>query len=269
MKVIAVDDDVLSLEIFEAQLQEISCISKLDAFTSPNKALAFAAENPVDVAFLDINMRELDGITLAERLQAINAATRIVFITSHSEFALSAHELHASGYLIKPASLEKIEKTLDYILLPPPSVSGASGLKVRCFGNFEVFYKNEPLRFQRSKTKELFAYLIDRRGASVNTGELTAVLWDSDFDNQSQKNQLRVLISDLSRTLRAINAEHIFRKRRDSYSIDPAGLDCDFFRYIDCVPGSGLAFNGEYMSQYSWAEYTLAYLYQIEKKASG
>ncbi len=267
MRVIAVDDDALSLEIFEAQLHEISRIGKVDAFTSPNDALDFASENPVDVAFLDIGMKEMDGITLAARLRAVNGATRIVFITSHSEFALSAHELHASGYLMKPAGLDQIEKTLDYILLPPPSVADTGRLTVRCFGNFDVFYKNRPLRFQRSKTKELFAYLIDRRGASVNTGELTAVLWDSDFDNQSQKNQLRVLISDLSRTLRSVNAEAVFLKRRDSYSIDPSALDCDYFDYVGGAAGPSLAFNGEYMSQYSWAEYTLANLYHPEKRA--
>ncbi len=269
MRVIAVDDDALSLEIFKTQLRQISYVGKIDAFTSPLAALRFAAENPVDVAFLDISMNEMDGITLAERLKSINGAIRIVFITGHAEFAINAYELHASGYLIKPASLEKIEKTLEYILLPPPDLSPDPLLTVRCFGNFEVFYKNEPLKFQRSKTKELFAYLIDRRGASVNTGELTAVLWDTDYDNQSQKNQLRVLISDLSRTLRSVKAEAVFRKRRDSYSIDPSLLDCDFYSYTEGSASAAISFNGEYMSQYSWAEFTLAYLYQLEKRVSG
>ena len=51
-------------------------------------------------------------------------------------------------------------------------------LRVQCFGNFEVFRGGRPLAFSRSKTKELFAYLVNRRGAVCTVQALAAVLWE-------------------------------------------------------------------------------------------
>lgn len=75
------------------------------------------------------------------------------------------------------------------------------GIKIQCFGNFEIFVGGRPLSFKRSKSKELLAYLVDRNGATCTNGEMLAVLWEDKPDTASLHSHLRNLIFDLSHTL--------------------------------------------------------------------
>lgn len=144
---------------------------------------------------------------------------------------------------------------------------GAAGehrprLRVQTFGNFEVFYDGRPVHFSRSRTKELFAYLIDRRGAGSTMGELISVLWEGRPDTDSVRSQLRSLITDLRTTLRRLGEEAIIIKQRDMIAVDPNRVDCDYYRCLDGDTAAVNAFRGEYMSNYSWAETTLGALEQ-------
>lgn len=135
-------------------------------------------------------------------------------------------------------------------------------LRVQTFGNFEVFWRDQPVRFGRSKTRELFAYLIDRRGAGSTMGELISVLWEGRPDTPGLRSQLRSLITDLRSTLRNLGAEVVIIKGRDYIAVDPARVDCDYYRYLAGEKAVRSAFRGEYMSNYSWAEITVGSLQQ-------
>ena len=120
-------------------------------------------------------------------------------------------------------------------------------LKIKCFGNFEIFFEGTPVKFQYSKSKELFAYLVDREGAAVNLNELNAVLWEEDHSSY-----LRNLIIDIHQTLKAIGCEDVFFKRRNECYIDVDRVDCDAYAYKQNDPDAVRAYRGEYMMQYSW-----------------
>lgn len=135
-------------------------------------------------------------------------------------------------------------------------------LRVQTFGNFEVFWGEQPVHFERSKTRELFAYLIDRRGAGSTMGELVSVLWEGRPDTASLRSQLRSLITDLRATLRSLGAEKVVIKGRDYIAVDPARVDCDYYRYLAGEKAARSVFRGEYMSNYSWAEITVGSLQQ-------
>lgn len=135
-------------------------------------------------------------------------------------------------------------------------------LRVQTFGNFEVFWKEQPVRFERSKTRELFAYLIDRRGARSTMGELVSVLWEGRPDTAGLRSQLRSLITDLRATFRTLGAEEVVVKGRDYIAVDPSRVDCDYYRYLAGEKAARSAFRGEYMSNYSWAEITVGSLQQ-------
>ena len=168
-----------------------------------------------------------------------------------SEYALDAIRLRCSGYLIKPITKEDVQRELDNIKGSSPKPS----LRIRCFGNFDVFVSGKELVFKRKKTKELFAYLIDRRGAGVNTKEICAVLWEDDDDKK--QNYVRQLIMDLRSSLKQAGIVHILKYANGGYSIDVKDFECDYYSYLNT--GSP-KFHGEYMAQYSWAETTCAML---------
>lgn len=254
MIAIAVDDELpMLMELTDAVKASPDCAS-VKSFSSCTATLEWAAENPVDIAFLDIHMRGMGGLALAEKLTELQPECKIVFCTGYSEYAVDAFQLHAAGYLMKPITAEAVQREIDHIR---GIRAKKTLLKVQCFGSFEVFANGEPLSFRRSRAKELFAYLVDRNGAGVTARQICAVLWESGEDDAKNMNYLRQLFSDLRATLRSVGAENVLQSGGNRYFLDMNSLDCDYIQYLKT--GSP-KFYGEYMSQYSWAESTCALL---------
>lgn len=116
-----------------------------------------------------------------------------------------------------------------------------------------MFCNGKPFAFKRIKTRELFAYLVDRVGAGVTSGELISVLWEDGLNTQSRQSNLRNLISDMKRTLDEAGADNIIIKNGRTIAID-----CDYYDFLRNVPYAVNSYHGEYMAQYSWAEITTA-----------
>ena len=254
MKAIAVDDEIYMLETLQEAVSASSDIETVEAFSSSSAALADVTENPVDIAFLDINMRGIGGLGLAEKLLALQPHCKIVFCTGHEEYAVSAFRLHVSGYLMKPITPEAVQKEIDHI----KGVKATEKLlDIRCFGNFEVFYNGEILPFKRKKAKELLAVLVDRNGAGMTLKQICAILFPNDTDDAKNAAYLRQLVLDLKNTLKTIRAEDVLRHDTPYYRIDTNLVRCDYLSFLETGKP---AFHGEYMSQYSWAEETCAML---------
>ncbi len=86
-----------------------------DVFESGNAFLQAFQKHPYDLVFLDIEMPEIDGISLARKLRELSRAVPIVFLTSHIEYALEGYEVNALRYLTKPIRSEKLQELLDYV----------------------------------------------------------------------------------------------------------------------------------------------------------
>ena len=154
-------------------------------------------------------------------IQKIQPRCNLIVVTEHPEYALEALQIFVSGFLLKPANEADVRNVLENLRYPADDVP--AGVKVQCFGNFEVFVGGRPLSFKRSKSKELLAYLVDRNGATCTNGEMLAVLWEDKPDTASLHSHLRNLIFDLSHTLwnplwipRLVNAKSggVCRNRR-------------------------------------------------------
>ena len=259
MIAIAVDDEILMLGALVAAIKASPDISEISQFSGCDEALAFVKEKSVDVAFLDINMRGMGGLALAERIRSVCPDCKIVFCTGYEEYAIPAFKLHASGYLMKPVSAKDVQEEIDNI---KGIRQKEKPLTVKCFGNFEVYAKEEKLTFTRSKTKELFAFLIDRNGAGVTVAEIGVALWEND-EEQKNQNYIHQLFRDLRQTLEAIGMEEIFERNNYLYSVNPEKIDCDYYSYLK---NGKPEFIGEYMSQYSWAEGTCGLLWEKKTK---
>ena len=254
MIAIAVDDEALMLRALVRAISVSPDITGVFKFSDPEKALDFVQGNPVNVAFLDINMRGMGGLALAEKIISFRPDCKIVFCTGYEEYAIPAFKLHVSGYLMKPISAEDVQGEID-------NIKGVRQkeklLKVKCFGNFEVFAKDEPLQFKRSKTKELFAFLVDRNGAGMTAKQICAVLFPDDTDDSKNVAYLRQLVMDLKNTLKTVGAESVLCHETPCYRVDTNLMKCDYFSHIETGKPE---FYGEYMMQYSWAEETCAML---------
>ena len=257
MKAIAVDDEVLMLGALVAAIEASPDIEAVTKFSSCEDALEFVKQNSADIAFLDINMRGMGGLALAEKIIGACPDCKIVFCTGHEEYAIPAFKLHAAGYLLKPISAADVQAEINNIKGVRQS---QKPLTVKCFGNFEVYAKGQILSFKRSKTKELLAFLIDRNGAGVTAAEIGVALWENDEDGKN-KNYIHQLFHDLRQTLEAVGADKVFRRNNYLYSVDPDKLECDYYAYLKTGRPE---FCGEYMTQYSWAEKTCGFLSKNE-----
>lgn len=165
MRILACDDERIPLELLTASIREARPEAELFSFNDPQELLAFAGQGRADVAFLDIQMFGMTGLELAKRLKDLTPEINIIFVTGYSQYTGDALKLRASGYVMKPTTKEMIETELEN-LRRPVAENRTSRLQVQCFGNFEVYADGQPVRYEFSRTKELFAYLVDRAGAA-------------------------------------------------------------------------------------------------------
>lgn len=267
MKILAVDDEYMQLRLLEKAIREAVPECDLTCFENSVEALGWAKENRVDIAFCDIQMPVMTGIELGKELKKLNPKVNIIFVTGYYEdYAVDAISLHFSGYLNKPVTTEAVAQEMENLRFPIEPEKKSAKLRVQCFGNFEVYAGNMPLRFERRKSKELFAYLIDRHGAQITCGEVCAAIYDNDENEGNNKSDLRKCASDIRKTLKEVDAEDVFVKGYNSYAINVSELSCDFYDWEKNEPYAIRAFRGEYMSQYSWGEDTLGSILEERRK---
>ena len=247
MKVLVVDDEKLQLLRLEQTVKSVLKDAEVFSYTNPKEALEGSTKDLIDVAFLDIEMPVINGIQLAKTLKLSNPNINIIFVTAYDSYALEAYKIHASGYISKPVNEERVKAEIEN-LRHPIQMQSKKRIQAKCFGNFELFCDQEPIKFSYSKSKELLAYLIDREGAAISINELNAVLWEEDH-----KSYLRNIIVDIRKTLASLGASDVFIKKHNECYIDVNKIDCDSYEFKNNNPNAIRMYRGEYMAQYSWA----------------
>ena len=259
MKVLIVDDEVLAMRSLAATFKSAYMHEAEIVFTYNGKAaLRAMKESSFDLVFIEVEMHGMDGLKTAAVIREEYPDTRLVIVTGNSDHAIKAWELFVSGYLLKPVGVNDMRRVLDHLKIT--DAAETARIKAQCFGNFDVFAGDSKLVFQRSGAKELFAYLINRRGSGVTVGELCAALWEEAKDPEQKKGAVRVYFMELKKTLEEAGFKDVLRHERNDYSVNPAYIDCDYYRYLEGDEKARSLFHGEYMSQYSWAEPTLGAL---------
>lgn len=260
MKILAVDDEKIALEGLVDAIKETEPFAEIYSFRKTGEVLEFYRVNPCEVAFLDIQMRSMSGVELAKKMKLINPGVNIIFATGYGDYWTEAFDMHVSGYLIKPITPQKIRKELDNLRYPVP-YTFKKRVQFCTFGNFEVYVDGKPMLFRYSRTKEMLAYLVDRKGAYCTNAEIMAVLWE----DERHSSYLGNLKKDLFDTFKENGCMDVIDAGWSKIRIVTEEVDCD---YYDWCKGKIQAINqyrGEYMSQYSWAEFTNGVLIKDKK----
>ena len=266
MNILLIDDEQLALEMLTSVVQEVCPNARLHPFQKPSEALAYLKECPCDIAFLDIQMRGMTGLELAIKCKQLYPKINLIFATGYDAYTGDAMSMHASGYIMKPVTAQKVRFEMDN-LRHPLSQRPSAKLRVQCFGNFDVTLPDgTPLHFARAKSKELLAYLVYRRGAPCATRELGAALFEDNAYDRKQQVYMQKIISSLMQTLKQYDLNSIVQKNYNSISLDTSVLDCDYYRFLELDPVAVNAYTGEFLSQYTWAEFMTGYLDRIKEK---
>lgn len=239
------DDEPLALKSLETLVANVLPNAQTHSFSRAKTAMEFAKLQIIDIAFLDIEMRSIDGLTMAKRLIKLYPKINIIFCTGYARYALDAHDLYCSAYLLKPISEADLVNALKHLRFPIED--NASPITIQCFGQFEVFYDNIPIRFKYTRTKELLAYLVDRNGSECTTAMIYTML----FGDEQHASYFRQLRKDLLDTFEELGQPHVICSNRGSLNIDRNAVKCDYFDYLD---GKIAVMPKEYMPQYDFSK---------------
>jgi len=179
-----------------------------------------------DVIFLDINMPEKNGLELAEKMLEVNPNLEIVFVTAYNEYAVQAFELNAIDYVLKPAQLERLEKTFARLQSNKDqrekTLTEMSKLRVYVCGDLSFASENnskESLQWRTAKSQELFLYLFYNVGKTVRKSELIELLWP-EFKQESAYSQLYTALYNVRKTLSAFNGHFTIKSDQIGYRLN-------------------------------------------------
>jgi len=268
---IVVDDENSALSRFERIASKDQRLIIDGKFLYPEDAIAFVKEHPVDIAFLDIEMPEMSGLELAERLMEIDSYIRVIFVTAYNQYALDAFRAHAIGYLLKPLDSTEFTEQLDLLsrrYVPRQEKTPKSPLAVKCFGGFSVYPQDQnksAIRWKTSKAEELFALLIHYQGRSKPKESLIETLWP-ELEPEKSTNLFRVTCTYLRSALAEKGFPDILIRELDAYKINTDNIYCDLFRFrqevhlasamqIEKLNEISNLYSGEYLEgkPYDWA----------------
>lgn len=179
MRVIIVDDEPDILEDIKINILKYNDFEVIGTYQNPFKAFeAFEGDKP-DIAFLDIEMPGMSGIDLAEKFLEVNSRIKIIFITAFNHYATQAFEVNALDYILKPIHPHRMRKAIErlgavsYVLITPME----HVIRIRTFGCFEIQVDGIPIKWNRSKAKELLAYLLHFEGVKKTKYKICEELW--------------------------------------------------------------------------------------------
>lgn len=261
MRVIYVDDEVMQLQNFRLTAAELTRIDSLETFSQSEDALEWAQNNPVDVAFLDIEMPMMNGIELAKRLKELDENTRIIFVTAFEQYALQAFGVDAIGYLLKPYAACDIEKELKkaFYTKPIPKVE----IQIYTMPDFTVMVGGKPLKLGQTKQEELLAFLVDRGETGITKEDAINSLWSG----YSGDSVYWTAMSRLKSVLEEAGVTNLILSNGQRKYINMEGIECDLYKMLAGDRTVIGRYNGEYLKRFIWAQERRKTLDRIKNKS--
>ncbi|MFC3803948.1 response regulator [Cohnella sp. GCM10012308] len=226
MRAVIVDDEPLVAEQLDRMLAGAG-VTVLGRCANPHEALGMARSLQPDVLFLDIEMPELNGLEIAERVYADKLDMEVVFITAHNQYAIDAFRVNALDYLLKPVMEEDLQRSLERVETRRQHRAGALGsvgqrtVAVELFGKFALYLDGspDPVRWVTSKCAELLAYmLLQPWEKEVSKWALFEALWPTQNEEKAGIN-LRSTVSRINKTLRDSGSGIALTSIRNGYRL--------------------------------------------------
>lgn len=255
MRAILVDDEPIMLKSFMRNSAGISEMNVVAQFQNAEDALAFAEENTFELALLDVQLPQMNGIELAVKLRETHPDLLVVFISAYDEYVRDSNQIGGDYYIVKPYKKETIEMMVKKMSLLCARLQ--KDVYLQMFGKFNVLYKGVPLQMH-GKTKEILALIACRRGKEISNEEIYSTVWEGrEYSNEHMKTYYNAM-----KRLKGILAEagiaDLLHSTPHGQMLNTELCDCDYFAWQDKNPDSRVRFEGEFLSEYTWGEYILA-----------
>lgn len=168
LRTLVVDDEAMAIERMQVLLSRFDSISLVGTANTGGQALRLIEALQPDLLLLDISMPGLDGIAVANAVQRLAKRPTVVFVTAFDQYAVTAFEVAAADYLLKPVDPARLAKTIDRV---HELRANANGAKIDDGGyatEFWVPYRSEIIRIDVSAIEMVEA---ERDYMRLHTGE--------------------------------------------------------------------------------------------------
>jgi len=237
MKVVIIDDERAMHLVLKRMLAKLSGVEVTGFFHDTNAAFTYLTDHKVDLIFLDINMPRESGMVFAERLRESGNNTKIVFITSHREYAIFAFDVQAYDYIVKPVVQDRLHKTVLRMLAETrpevEQVSAAPEIRFNCLGSMDIQSSHGMrVKWKTSKSMELFGYLLLHKGRLVSRDRLV----DDMFGHLPLKNAetyLNTTVYQLRKVLDTFGLKEQLHSDNNNYALSLDGIKVDLLEFED------------------------------------
>lgn len=207
-KIIIVDDEVHCTKVLENLITKIHPGYTITGiFTNPIAGLEFIQNNPPDLLFLDIEMPNLNGFALLDRLQPIDFD--VIFTTAYDQYAIKAFQYSAINYLLKPITEKNIVMAISNW---EKRRNKTSPEQWRLFQNH---YQNQ------AQTQSQIALPTGVGYQIVDIKTIVRCQSDSNYTNIFCKDDNKVLISRTLKEIEGLLTDHGFIRVHQSHLINP------------------------------------------------
>jgi two-component system LytT family response regulator len=236
MNAIVVDDEWYISEEIGDMAEGTGLIHVIKKYNNPLKVLEELLDTLPDIAFIDIEMPEIDGITLAERLLEIKPDLIITFITSWNKYAVQAFEINAIDYIMKPINTERfgqmVEKIKDRYDMKRMLFS--KSLKIKSFGCLESSIGDIPIKWERSKAEELFAFLLMNHNNYIGKDIIIDNLWP-DYEPQKALQILQTSVCRIRNVFSEQKNTITLDYNRSRYCLSISNAECDLLEVEEAL----------------------------------
>lgn len=258
-KILCIGKNIDKLEQMKALAKTVLPFADVQILTNEQEIMYETSKDDHLVVLSETIEEDFDGLSLARKIHDNSPLTKVIFITNKPEFAVQAFKSRATGYLVGDLTEQALKEEFDDLGIGSDNAQNHK-IVAKTFGNFELLCDGKAVKFARAKSKELIAYLIDKRGTSASSSELIVNLWEDRDVDRTTRSMLQNLIADIRQSLKQCGILDIFDTKRNSFRIDDSKIICDYYELLSGNETAMKQFVGEYMNSYSWAEMTAGFL---------
>ena len=211
IRCIIVDDEPVAREILEGHIAKIDAIEVVASCKNALDAFQVISTKQIDLIFLDINMPEISGLSLA---RSVNKNIKIIFTTAYREYAVEGFDLQAVDYLLKPISLERLLQGVNKYLNESAHIQSP------------VFHEVE------DEKNESFFVRSDRKMVKVNFCEILYIESLADYI-KIYLHDKKVVTRETISSIEAKLPQHDFLRIHRSYIVAKKSIDSFTSEYIE------------------------------------
>ncbi|KAI7273311.1 hypothetical protein KC345_g7037 [Hortaea werneckii] len=227
----------LILKRMLAKLEEVEVIG---SFTDTSTAFTYLNSHEADLIFVDISMPGESGLEFAARLRESGRGIRIVFITSHKEYALSAFEVYAFDYIVKPVIQERLHETVQRVTAQIHMERAAEAgretglgkeVRISCLGGIEIgSVQGIKTKWKSRKSAELLGYLLIHKGRLVSRARLIEDIF-GDMPQKNAEMYLNTTVYQLRKLLDTYGLKQHLHSESNHYAFNCTGLNVDIVSF--------------------------------------